>query len=220
MSSAASIRVRGLIFDLDGTLLDSLAEIGTAMNVALERRGLPPHAIADYRIMIGEGVEVLARRAAPALPENDLRALVDEYRAEYQRQGHSLSRPYAGIEPLLHALAAQRLPMAVLSNKRDDFTRALVAHHFHSVPFIDVRGERVAVPRKPHPQAALELAALLQLAPVDIGFVGDTAVDMNTARNAGMQAIGVSWGFRPEELSAAGARQTLATPADLLPLLA
>lgn len=209
---------RGFIFDLDGTLLDSLAEIGTAMNSALAAHGLPVHPVPEYRLMIGEGVEVLAQRAAPTLAGPERTALVNRYREFYRDQGHHLSQPYPGVRALLRHLTKLKMPMAVLSNKRDDFTRALVAHHFHDIGFLDVRGEREGVPRKPDPTAALELALALQCPPETLTFVGDTAVDMKTARAAGMRAVGVAWGFRPEELRPAGASVVIEHPEALLEL--
>jgi phosphoglycolate phosphatase len=210
--------IRGVIFDLDGTLLDSLADIGTAMNDALARHGLPPHPLSAYLQLVGEGIENLARRAAGEAAV-DVAALVATYRAAYAVRLEQKTRPYAGIPELLDALAHRGLSLAVLSNKREDFTVELVKRQLNRWRFAAVRGERQGVPRKPDPKAALELAAELGLAPVEIAFVGDTAVDMKTAVAAGMLPVGVLWGFRGrEELKGAGARHLFTAPAEVLSL--
>jgi len=214
-----SLPFRGLIFDLDGTLADSLADIGEAMNLTLRAHGLAEHPIADYSRMVGEGIEKLVRRALPADCPLPFPAMVDEYRANYKALDHRHTQIYPGIEALLEALTAAGVPMAVLSNKRDDFTRDLVTKRLGRFPFKAVRGEQAGVPRKPDPTAALELALALNVAPARIGFVGDTPIDMNTAKNAGMTGVGVLWGFRTrQELVEAGAKHLIATPAELLSL--
>jgi phosphoglycolate phosphatase len=210
---------QALIFDLDGTLADSLADIADAMNGALAARGLPTHPLDAFRTMVGEGAEVLAQRALPPGASLPVKTLVDEYRSHYERQAHSRSHAYPGVEAMLAALVERRVKLAVLSNKRDDFTKDLVARRFSGVPFVDVRGERDGVPRKPNPIAALELALALNVLPARIGFVGDTPIDVGTARAAGMSSIGVTWGFRSRaELLAAGSRVIVDTPAELLAL--
>ena len=210
--------IRGLIFDLDGTLLDSLADIGGAMNDALTARGWPSHPIDAYLRMVGDGIEVLAKRAAPA--GEDVATLVEQYRARYRERMEHETKPYAGVPELLDALASRGVPMAVLSNKRDDFTVELVKRQLGRWPFVAVRGERQGVARKPDPVAALELAAELKLQPAEIGFVGDTPIDVKTAIAAGMTPVAVLWGFRTrEELVAAGAGNLLSRPAELMGLL-
>ncbi len=208
---------RAVIFDLDGTLADSLGDIGGAMNEALVAGGLPAHPLLAYHLFIGEGVDVLARRAAPMLEELHLKKLVDEYRERYAARIDAATRPYEGVSDMLDGLVAANVPLAVLSNKRDDFTVELVRRRFSRWPFRAVRGERVDVPRKPDPTAALEIASTLGVAPADCAFVGDTAIDMKTARAAGMLPVGVLWGFRGrEELLEAGAKRLIAHPRELL----
>lgn len=211
-----SLPFRGLIFDLDGTLADSLADIGEAMNATLRAHGLPEHPLAAYSRMVGEGIEKLVQRALPASCPEPFQAMVDEYRANYQALDHRHTQIYPGIEALLEELTALKVPMAVLSNKRDDFTRDLVKKRLGRFPFKGVRGEQAGVPRKPDPTAALELALALGVAPARVGFVGDTPIDMHTAKNAGMTGVGVLWGFRTrEELLAAGAKHLIARPEEL-----
>ncbi len=225
-------RIDALIFDLDGTLADSIGDIGEATNQVLARYALPGHGAEAYKRFVGEGAEVLIRRAFTASAGGDWQAatdgpfpapvaeLVEAYRVAYDEQGHRHSRPYPQIDALLDAVVARGLRLAVLSNKRDDFTKHLIEAQFSRWPFVDVRGEREGVPRKPDPIAALELALALNVLPERIGFVGDTPIDMRTARNASMVPIGVTWGFRSEqELRDGGAKFLLHRPLDLLALL-
>lgn len=211
-------RFAAAIFDLDGTLVDSLADIAAAMNWALARHGLPTHPEAAYRGFVGEGVRELVRRSAGlATAEGPQHALLlESYRAYYAEHLLDRTRPFPGIAPLLERLAAGGVRLGVLSNKSDAFTRQLVQALFPGHAFGAVYGERPGVARKPDPSAALALAAELGVAPGACAFVGDTPVDMKTARAAGMHAVGVTWGFRgAEELSAHGA-QALARGADEL----
>ena len=226
------IRIDALIFDLDGTLADSIADIGAAMNAVLAELSLPPHGLDAYKAFVGEGAENLARRAARASLGLDWRSpsaeglprplaeLVEAYRVHYGALEHGQSTPYPGIDAMLDGVVASGRKMAVLSNKRDDFTKHLVTHAFSGWPFVEVRGERDGVARKPDPIGALELALALNVLPERIGFVGDTPIDMGTATRAGMVPIGVLWGFRTrDELTQAGAKFLLEQPKDLLALL-
>ena len=224
--------ISALIFDLDGTLADSIGDIGEAMNAVLAELSLPPHSMEAYKAFVGEGAENLARRSVKAAQGRDWRdpsadglprpltELTESYRAHYAKLEHANSTPYPGIDRMLDGVVAAGRKMAVLSNKRDEFTKHLVAHAFGRWPFADVRGERDRVPRKPDPTAALEIAKTLGVPPEKIGFVGDTPIDIGTARRAGMVPIGVLWGFRSRtELKEAGAAVLLDRPEDLLPLL-
>ncbi|HVV85528.1 MAG TPA: HAD family hydrolase [Kofleriaceae bacterium] len=209
----------GVIFDLDGTLVDSLEDIGASMNAALARFGLPAFPIDAYKMMVGDGAAVLARRATAGTAV-DPAALADVYAEEYEARDHRSSRPYPGIDALLAALVARGVVLAVLSNKPDAFTRAMVRVRLADIPFRAVYGQRTGVPRKPDPAAALAVAVELGLAPAQLAFVGDTAVDIATGRAAGMLPVGVLWGFRGrDELEAAGARHVIARPAELLEIV-
>ncbi len=212
--------VHALIFDLDGTLADSLADIADAMNAALAVHSLPAHPRDAYRLMVGEGVTTLAKRAVGAQATVPVQAVLDTYHAKYLEHAHAKTFAYPGIDETLAALAKRRVPMGVLSNKRDALTKALVALRFPTIPFVEVRGEREGVPRKPDPTAAFEMALALNVLPANIGFVGDTAVDMKVARAAGMRAIGVLWGFRDRaELEGAKAHEIIEKPSQLLELV-
>lgn len=220
--TGSSPRLRAVVFDLDGTLLDSLEDLADAMNCVPAEAGYPLHPLDAYRYFVGDGIEALVRRAVPegARDEATLPALVDAMRDEYARCSANKTRPYPGIPELLDALQAQGMPFAILSNKPHAATVDLVARLLGRWRFATVLGARDAVPKKPHPAGALEIAGNLGLAPAAFAYVGDTPVDMGTARAAGMFAAGVLWGFRDrDELQAAGAQALLGTPAELLPLL-
>lgn len=213
---------RALIFDLDGTLLDTLADLADSGNAALAALGLAEHPEDAYRLFVGLGVEELVRRMLPEDRRDPatMRQAGALLVAEYKRRWKVKTRPYPGIPELLEALRQRGLPVCVLSNKPQDYTDLTVNEFFPGWPFAQVRGARPEVPNKPHPAGALALAGELGLAPGAVVFVGDSATDMKTARGAGMLPVGVLWGFRDEaELRQNGARRLLARPADLLDLL-
>ena len=210
------MHLRGAIFDLDGTLVDSLADIAAAMNHSLAQHALPTHPVAAYRYFVGEGVTVLVRKATPAGRDELHASVLAGYRVYYAEHLFDQTRPFPGIPAMLAELSAEHVRLAVLSNKADAFTRQLVEGLLPGVPFTAIYGERPGVPRKPDPTAALALASEMGVAPEACAFVGDTSVDMNTARNAGMYGVGVTWGFRDaQELREQGAR-ALATSAEEL----
>ncbi|HEX5745232.1 MAG TPA: HAD family hydrolase [Archangium sp.] len=212
---------RAALFDLDGTLLDSLHDIGAAMNHALVTHGLPVHPLADYRRFVGEGVRVLVARAVPPGHEDIHEAVMAAYKAFYAEHLLDHTRPYPGVREVLARLRGEGVKLAVLSNKPDAATRQLVAALLPDVRFGAIYGERVGVPRKPDPTSALGIASELGVAPGDCAFIGDTAVDMETARAAGMYSVGVTWGFRGvEELQAHGARALAHSADELLQALA
>ncbi len=208
-----------VLFDLDGTLLDTLEDIADSMNHVLRERALPEHPVEAFKYYIGDGIETLVRRVLPegkATPE-----LVADcgagMRAEYGRRWADKTRPYEGVPELLDALSARAVPMAVLSNKPDDFTRLCVDRLLPRWHFAHVRGSRRDVPRKPDPAGALDIARLFHVDPSQVVYLGDTNTDMQTAVAAGMHPIGALWGFRTaEELLANGARALIARPIDLM----
>ncbi|MFW6051383.1 MAG: HAD family hydrolase [Myxococcota bacterium] len=209
---------RGVLFDLDGTLADTLDDIAGAMNHVLRERGMPTHGRDAYRDFVGSGVEALVRRAAPSA-DADPAELTRAFRARYGKHMFDRTRPYPGVPDALRDLASRGVPMAVLSNKPHEPTRAMVARLFPEVPFREVRGARPGATLKPDPASALELAEVLGLAPAEVAYVGDTKIDMETACRAGMVPVGVLWGFRRrDELEAHGARRLLHHPRDLTTL--
>ncbi len=211
--------IRGVIFDLDGTLLDTLEDIATAFNRILARHGLPLHPLEAYRRFVGDGACALARRALPDSWRTleRIAACSREYIAAYRDLAPVSARPYPGIPELLDGLATLNLPMAVLSNKSHDNTLSCVASLLARWHIAPVLGLRDNVPRKPDPAGALEIARHLSLPPAGMVFVGDTAIDMQTAKAAGMLPAGACWGFREEaELRCAGAQLLLHHPSELL----
>ncbi len=198
-----------VIFDLDGTLLDSLEDIAVAANNVLTEMGKPTYPIEEYRYLVGDGVGMLFQRALPECEENpSLKAeCMNRFEHAYSQQWNNRSKPYAGIVEMLDALMARSMSISVLSNKPERFTKECVAHFFGGIPFAHVLGHSERFPRKPDPSSARWLAEQLGIANDRIAYVGDTNTDMKTAVGASFCAIGVTWGFRPEsELVAFGAQ--------------
>jgi phosphoglycolate phosphatase len=216
-------KVQGVLFDLDGTLLDTLEDIGRSANEVLVALGIPAHPIASYRTFVGEGVGTLFRRALPPGRGDDEELLgrcVAGFREAYGRGWDVATRPYPGIPELLDGLQARGMSMAVLSNKPHAFTVKCVTKLLPRWRFLAVMGERDGVPRKPDPGEAIRLAGVLRAEPGRIAYLGDTATDITTALRAGMIPVGVGWGFRPaQELTCAGAVRVLDHPVELLKLL-
>ena len=210
--------MRAFIFDLDGTLIDSLEDIGQACNDVLASHGYPVHPLPKYRYYVGRGFHKLVGDALPAgeaarLSSDDLSALIAEARAQYGKNMCVRTKPYEGITNALLALADQGHPLAVLSNKPDDLTVELDQRYFPDVPFAQIRGGREGVPLKPEADAPLDMLRQMSVLPSASFYVGDSNVDIFTARNAGMTSIGVAWGFRgADELRAAQADYVIDTP--------
>ena len=207
-------RLGAVIFDLDGTLINSLDDLADCANAVLRERGFAPHPADAYRLFVGEGMETLMRRAAPEGADDDtVRRLTAGMRECYGRGWAGKTRPYDGIVPMLERLAALALPLAVLSNKPDDLTRETVRHFFPDTVFARVTGSPPGGRAKPDPALALSIAGELGLTPERVLFVGDSRTDMDTATAAGMFPAGALWGFRPaEELLAHGAKALLEKP--------
>ena len=207
------------LFDLDGTLLDSLEDIADSMNAVLRSMGFPPHPVEAYRFFVGDGVPPLLERAlpagegSPAIIEKCGKMMSEEYAKRWQNK----TRPYPGIPLLLTNLAVSGVPMSVFSNKPDEFTRIMVETLLPDWDFVSVVGIKPGIPRKPNPEAALKAARLMHCPPENVIYLGDTGTDMKTAQNAGMFAVGALWGFRSRaELEAHGARRIIAEPRDFL----
>jgi phosphoglycolate phosphatase len=216
------MQFQAIVFDLDGTLLDTLGDLANSMNRVLERRGFPTHERELYQQFVGDGMEVLVRRALPEGRQGE-RSVEDCFQAmreEYGARWRESTRPYAGIPELLDALGERRLRMAVLSNKPDDFTREMVGALLAPWRFNAVVGARPEVPKKPDPTMALAIARDLAVSPGRILYLGDSGTDMRTAVAAGMFPVGALWGFRAAaELQASGARGLISRPMELLGFL-
>jgi phosphoglycolate phosphatase len=217
--------IRAVIFDLDGTLLDTIDDIAEASNRVYGKRGLAPFSIAEMKKLVGEGAEELVRKAfaargAPPPGDAEMAAIIRDYRREYECCWRVHSRPYAGVPELLGGLARRDIKTAVLSNKAQMFTELMVTDLLPGHRFDIVRGALPGVPLKPDPAPALAIATALGVAPARCAFVGDTSIDMRTAQAAGMFAVGALWGFRTaEELDSNGADVLAASPRDVLELL-
>jgi phosphoglycolate phosphatase len=211
-----------VIFDLDGTLIDSLADIAESTNAALAEGGYPIHSLETYKRFVGDGMPALVRRALPAESRDPatIDALVESVRRIYRSRWDRSTRPYAGIAELLDALVKRRLSLAVLSNKPQESTELAVARLLSRWRFAAVVGARPDLPLKPDPAGATLIARELGLEPSRIAYLGDTDTDMRTARAAGMYAVGAGWGFRPaSELHTTGARLVIEHPIELLAIL-
>lgn len=211
---------KGIIFDLDGTLVNTLEDLADSVNDALTAMGYPTWQVDDYRMKVGRGFRNLMENSVPADRREDS-AVIDEmlthFVAAYDRRYQNKSCPYEGIRELLHDLEAHGIQVAVNSNKRTDYTEKLVKKLFPEVPFVAVFGERQGIPKKPDPTSALEIAGLMKLAPEEMLYIGDSGTDMKTGANAGMDTVGVAWGFRGRgELEATGAVYVVETTGEIL----
>jgi phosphoglycolate phosphatase len=207
----------GLIFDLDGTLIDSLPGIAGSLNRALEFHGFSAHSHADVRRFIGNGSYELVKRALPeGSPEATILAIEESFKADYAETWPEGTAPYAGIPELLERLAATGRPLGVLSNKPHPFTVEIVERLFSGIDFEPVTGQRAELRRKPFPDAALWIAQQWSLAPEACLLIGDSTVDLATAQAAGMQAVATGWGYHDiSSLEAAGASFVLKEVGDL-----
>ena len=190
-----------VIFDLDGTLLDTVADLANATNQALELCGYPTHPVDAYYKFVGNGINKLFARALPAEESNEenvlhIRSLFVPY---YNEHNADCSRPYPGITELLETLQAEGLQLAVASNKYQEATLKLVHHFFPTIRFAAIYGQREDVPIKPAPDIVYDILRDTGVAKEATLYVGDSGVDMQTAMNAGVESVGVTWGFRSEE---------------------
>lgn len=189
-----------VIFDLDGTLLNTLGDLRAATNHALEVRGLSPHSMEEIRQFIGNGIRLLICRAMPeGTPEAEIDAALDDFKAYYAAHIHDRTVPYDGIPQLLTALRKRGIKVAVLSNKIDSASQQLIEYFFPEKTDV-VFGEHVGVPRKPDPTSCRMVMQQLGVQPEQVLYVGDSGTDMQTAKNAGLYAVGVTWGFRSKEV--------------------
>jgi phosphoglycolate phosphatase len=206
---------------LDGTLVDSLPGIAATLNRTLDAHGLPGHSHAMVRSFVGNGLRNLILRAAPRGAEPKLiDSLLSLYRKDYDLTWQQGTVVYPGIHAMLAELQADGMALAVLSNKVHEFTLAMVRAIFPQIHFSMVLGQRDGMPHKPDPAGALHIAQVLDVSPQNCVVVGDSTMDVETAANAGMRAIAVSWGYHDRDrLAAAGAMRIIDHPEELMPLL-
>jgi phosphoglycolate phosphatase len=190
------MKVEGIIFDLDGTLVHTIDDIAGAANVLFERHGLPQHGIDYYLNWIGNGaVKFIERAHGKPVSKEQLIAYVNEFKEIYEKNLHDKSRVYDGVPELLDKLVSLGIRISILSNKPDNLTREVVSYYLSDWPLIPVFGQREDVPRKPDPAGAFEIAEMMEIDPEKILFVGDSDNDILTAQAAGMIPVGVSWGY-------------------------
>jgi phosphoglycolate phosphatase len=215
------MKIEGVIFDLDGTLVDTIEDIGDAANAMFGHYGLPLHSTSEYMKWVGSGVIKLIERAlSDDHDPGQVQTCVKTFREIYSRILHNKSRLYDGIPALLGELTGRGIKLAVLSNKPDDFTKKIAGYFLSRWPFHTVLGQRDGVPRKPDPAAALEIAEQMEVDTGKILFVGDSDNDVLTALAAGMVPVGVTWGYgRPGEVKGNGEMHHIDHPGQLLSLI-
>jgi len=214
-------KFKAVLFDLDGTLLDSLQDIADSANSALRQLGFAAHPTETYKYLVGDGIEELVKRALPESfrDVNTITECLKLIRGEYRRRLAINSKPYAGVREMLGELQRRNVSMAVLSNKPHEFTCHMVDEILGDYDFEIVRGAESDVPVKPAPAAALRIAQQMDISPAQFVCVGDGSTDMQAANAAGMYAVGVLWGYRTaDDLLQAGAKKLIKNPGELLNL--
>lgn len=208
-----------VVFDLDGTLLNTIADLGTACNKALEEIGFQPHPLSAYNFMVGNGVRKLLERAEPEAEPETIEELLVHFRAYYDRHCTDHTSPYPGIPELLSDLVKKGIKVAVATNKYQSAAERIISYYFPDIPFVAVLGQTDDRPIKPDPSV---IFAILNISPTpksDVMMVGDSAVDIETARRACVSSVGVTWGFRPvSELRRAYADHIVSNPNEILKL--
>ncbi len=215
-------KFKAVLFDLDGTLLDTIEDLTDSMNVALAVCGFPQRTVTECKYFVGDGVLNFVLRALPkdVRKKETLDKMVEVYRKDYGQRWALKTRLYDGVPELLDGLVQRGIKMAVLSNKPDEFTRLMVAKMLDRWKFDSVRGERNGIPKKPDPMSAISIARELAVPAEQFLYVGDTNTDMQTAVCAGMYPIGALWGFRTaDELLVNGAQTLIERPQELLKLV-
>ena len=215
-------RVKLAIFDLDGTLLDTIGDLAASCDAVMQMNGLPQHTTDEYRQMVGRGIQRLVEAAIPEqmrLPEY-VEKVRRDFVAYYLDHIDLHTHPYNGIPELINAMTERGVKIAVASNKFQAGTERLIRSFFPDVEFVAVLGQRVGVPLKPDPQIDLEIIEAAGVEPSETLHIGDSGVDMQTAHAAGVRAVGVTWGFRSrEELAESGADVIVNHPEEILNLL-
>ncbi|MDF2636537.1 MAG: phosphoglycolate phosphatase [Pelosinus sp.] len=216
------VKYSGIIFDLDGTLLDTIEDLANSMNCVLQKQGFPQHTTEEYKTFVGNGMEKLVERALPSeRRDKKIVALcLAQLHKEYGCRWDERTKPYQGVNELLDKLAVLGVKMSILSNKPDLFTKQMVDKFFGLKRFQLVFGAREDVAKKPDPVAALEIVKLSKIAAEKYLYLGDSGVDMKTANAAGMYAVGATWGFRKaDELMENGGKILIDSPVEIIKLI-
>jgi phosphoglycolate phosphatase len=213
---------KGIIFDLDGTLADTLSDIAGSMNRVLRTHGYPEHPAEDYKLLVGRGLDNLVMQSLPAIARSPevISVCLAEMTEDYNDNCLVNTCLYAGIKELLLELSLRNLKLAVFSNKAEPLTHKIVTYLLGGIRFERVMGARPDFPKKPDPAGALFICEQMGIPPQTVIYMGDSDVDMMTALRAGMYGVGVLWGFRTrEELQANGAKVLLKRPAELIRII-
>ena len=206
-----------VIFDLDGTLLNTIADLGDACNYALRSMGYSEHALSTYNYMVGNGVRKLIERAEPDANPETIDRLLELFREYYDNHCTDNTKPYPGIPELLQTLTEKGIGIAVTSNKYQAATEKIVRHFFPEIPFVAILGQVPERPTKPDPSIVFAVLSEHPTPKSAVLYVGDSAVDMETARRACIESVGVSWGFRPiSELRGAYADHIVSSAEEIL----
>ena len=195
------MKYKAIVFDLDGTLLDTIADLGEAVNFALQKRNLPIHTLEEYRGMVGNGVKKLVERALPQMPDQVghdglVDACLADFMAYYESHIDVHTKPYEGMTQLLLDLSDAGVALAVASNKFQSGAEYLVKKLFPSIPFVAILGNKEGFPLKPDPAIVETVLEKAGVEKADAALVGDSATDMKTAANAGVTGIAVAWGYQ------------------------
>lgn len=211
-----------VIFDLDGTLLNTIYDLAQSTNFALAENGFPTHEVAEYNYFVGNGINKLFERALPEgeRTEANIARIREKFLIHYDQHNADKSRPYEGIPELLETLDKRGILLAVASNKYQAATEKLVAHFFPQIHFAAIFGQREGIPTKPNPQIVEDILGITNIGINKTLYVGDSGVDMQTALNSKVEACGVTWGFRPiEELEQFHPAHIVHTPEEILKLI-
>jgi len=216
------MNIKAVIFDLDGTLLNTLDDLADSVNELLDKYNFPPHPVDNYKKFVGNGAEMLIKRSIPenSTDKTDLKKITKELREIYTGRLIKKTKPYDGIYNMLDELHKKYVPLNILSNKPDKETNMLIDHFFKKYRFKFIMGASEKFAKKPDPSGALFISSGLNIKPESFAYLGDSDVDMQTANNAGMFPIGVLWGFRDkEELLSGNAQKLLSNPMELIDFL-
>lgn len=211
-----------VIFDLDGTLLNTIDDLAVSTNYALTKHGFPEHPISAYNFFVGNGIRKLVERALPENKRDDatVKTVLKDFVSYYDKHSTVLTRPYDGIKELMVELTQSGISMAVASNKYQAATEELVEKYFGEFEFVEVLGQRDGIAPKPDPVIVEDILEKTNVEKEAVLFVGDSGVDMQTAINAEVSSVAVSWGFRPiAELNAFSPDFMIDSPKELLSII-
>lgn len=211
------------IFDLDGTLLNTIKDLGEAVNYALDRNGFHTHSVASYPYFVGNGVKRLIERSLPEDARKNatiVNAMLKDFKQYYNEHNTDRTTPYEGVPELLQELQEKGVQLAVASNKYQKATLKIINHFYPDVNWVAIVGQQEGIPIKPDPSIIFMILAQAHIAKQDTIYIGDSGIDMETARRACIDSVGVTWGFRPvKELKEYHANVIINRPQDIMPII-